>query len=299
MEENIAAAHVNIVNDAHLTKYFAIVTCRNSEKDISRAILSLKNQTIPPTFVIVIDDGSTDKTREILRELQKEWNSLYIITNPDLGYDISRVVSNWNKALLLAQESGLPKCNYHMIATDDTVFDPHYAEKIIKYMTIDKNVGIASGEYSSERHLTPHGAGRFVRNSFFDNIKLYPEKMGYESAILHMCTFHGYSYKVFPDARFDHTRPLGTNHHFREFGASMKTLGYHPLYVLARTALYFVRGKPIGRLGALYMLYYYLFFRPKKDGYYSVFDENFQKKIRKIQFMQIKRRLRRSTRWPS
>ena len=63
----------------------------------------------------------------------------------------------------------------------------------------------------------------------------------------------------------------------------MKTLGYHPLYVLARFAKYFCLGKPIGRLGSLYMLYHYLSFKPKEEGYDSMFDKATRKIIRRVQ----------------
>ena len=274
-----------------MSRYFVIVTCRNSQSEIENALLSLQNQTIQPSYVIVIDDGSTDKTPAVLRKLQESWPSLYVMTNPDLGYDIGRVVNNWNLAITFARENNLPVCDYHMIATDDTVYKPDYAEKILMYMKEDDKVGVASGEYGDEKHITPHGAGRFIRTSFFDRLNLYPEKMGYESAILHLCGFYGYTYNVFADARFEHIRPLGKNHHFSEFGASMRTLGYHPLYVLGRTALYLARGKPIGRLGAVYMLYHYLFFRAKRHGYYSLFDEKFRRAIKRQQGELIKRRL--------
>ena len=81
--------------------YFTIVTCRNSENDIERAIMSLSNQTIQPSYIIVIDDGSKDNTGKILKKISNKIDNLYIISNPDLGYDISRIVKNWNKALAL------------------------------------------------------------------------------------------------------------------------------------------------------------------------------------------------------
>ena len=49
-----------------LGTYFAIVTCRNSEANIERTLLSIKTQTIVPEYVIVIDDGSTDDTPTLL-----------------------------------------------------------------------------------------------------------------------------------------------------------------------------------------------------------------------------------------
>ncbi|MRN41837.1 MAG: glycosyltransferase, partial [Nitrosopumilales archaeon] len=148
--------------------YFAVVTCRNSQETIRRALFSIKEQTINPKHVIVINDGSTDKTEDILEDMQKDWPSLYVITNPDLGYDISRVVKNWNAAIKLNRISGLQKNDYHMIATDDTIYPPDYAKKIMSYMDSNPSVAIASGNYSKYRSVMPHGAGRFIRNSFFE-----------------------------------------------------------------------------------------------------------------------------------
>ena len=102
--------------------YFAIVTSRNSEAGIKSALLSLKNQALRPEYVIVIDDGSKDNTPEILEELEHSWSELFIITNPDMGYDIKRVVNNWNAALELVRNSNMARTDYHLIATDDTEY---------------------------------------------------------------------------------------------------------------------------------------------------------------------------------
>ncbi|MEM2140818.1 glycosyltransferase family 2 protein [Nitrososphaera sp.] len=271
--------------------YFAIVTCRNSEANIERALLSLKAQTVKPAYVIVIDDGSRDRTPEMLKRLQAGWPDLHVITNPDLGYDIARVVSNWNKALTYARQNGLPATDYHMISADDVVYEKDYVEKLMRRMDLGE-IAVASGNYGEHGAVTPHGAGRLVSNRFFEKRHgLYPEKMGYESLVLHTAVQQGYSCAVFDDARFEHVRPLGSNHHFYEFGASMKTLGYHPLFVLGRFALYFATGRPIGRLGALYMLYYYLSYRPKDTGYNSMHDSDVRRFIRRHQLKRIKSRL--------
>jgi hypothetical protein len=39
-------------------------------------------------------------------------------------------------------------------------------------------------------------------------------------------------------------------------------------------------GEDIGRKGALYMLYYYLTFTPKDDGYDRMFDQSLRKYVR-------------------
>lgn len=269
--------------------YYAIVTCRNSENEIESAINSLLRQTIKPRYIIVVDDGSTDYTHDILEGLKLKNDNIYVITNPDLGYNIGRVVKNWNNAINLARHLNLEVTDYHMISTDDTHYEEFYAEKIMHDMDSDNRIAVSSGNYDNNSYKTPHGAGRFVRNSFFNNVLgRYPEKMGYESVILQMSLYHGFKNVVNNDARFSHTRQLGANHHFYEFGASMRTLGYHPLFVLGRFIQCFLTGRPIGRIGAIRMLYYYLSYRPKQQGYDSMYDLEIRKAIRIRQKTRIK-----------
>lgn len=264
------------------------MTCRNSENEIESAIISLLKQTVVPKYVIVIDDGSTDGTSRILEGLKSKYDRLFVITNPDLGYDIGRVVKNWNSAISLARKLNLENTDYHMISADDTHYEESYSEKIMNLMDSDNKIAISSGNYDNNKYSTPHGAGRFVRNSFFEEfLHLYPEKMGYESVILQMSLYHGLKNFVNNNARFSHTRPLGTNHHFYEFGASMRTLGYHPLFVLGRFVQCFLTGRPMGRMGAVQMLYHYLSYSPKQVGYDSMYDPKIRKAIRTRQKTRI------------
>ncbi|MGN6613683.1 MAG: glycosyltransferase family A protein [Candidatus Nitrosocosmicus sp.] len=269
--------------------YYGIVTCRNSAENIEKAILSLMDQTLKPEYIITIDDGSTDNTPLILKELQKRFSNLHIITNQDLGYDIKRVVNNWNKAIKLTIERKLKETDYHMIGTDDTIYEKNYAQKIISFMDQNPKFAVVSGVFDNNVHSSPHGAGRFVRNSFFKQIhKFYPERMGYESYILITAQKNNFDIKVLHDAKFEHIRQLGQDHHFYEFGASMRTMGYHPIFALGRFFKYFITNKPIGRLGSIYMLYYYLFYKPKEEGYDSMYPKDMREFVRKMQYKRMK-----------
>ena len=266
--------------------YFAIVTCRNSEDDIHAALMSLRRQILAPQYVIVVDDGSTDKTSEILTQTKQNWQSLHVITHNDLGYDIGRVVKNWNEAIAYSRNKKLTHATYHMIATDDTTYPPEYARDLVDFMDANSTIAVASGNYTKYVPEKPHGAGRFVRNSFFEQTQwggLYPELMGYESAILYESERMGYRYATLTEARFSHSRPLGKHHKFYEFGASMKTLGYHPIFVWGRFAKYLVTGEVTGRIGAFNMLYYYLSYKPKIVGYDRLYDDQLRRFVREIQ----------------
>jgi glycosyltransferase involved in cell wall biosynthesis len=266
--------------------YFAIVTCRNSEDDIHAALTSLRRQILAPQYVIVVDDGSTDKTSEILTQTKQNWQSLQVITHNDLGYDIGRVVKNWNEAISYSRNKKLTPATYHMIATDDTTYPPEYARDLVDFMDANSSIAVASGNYTKYVPEKPHGAGRFVRNSFFEQTQwggLYPELMGYESAILYESERLGYRYATLTEARFSHSRPLGKHHKFYEFGASMKTLGYHPIFVWGRFAKYLATGEVTGRIGAFNMLYYYLSYKPKMVGYDRLYDDQLRRFVREIQ----------------
>jgi hypothetical protein len=186
----------------------------------------------------------------------------------------------------------LQKTDYHMIATDDSIYPKDYAERVIEYMDSNPNVAIASGNYTNYNLVMPSGAGRFVRNSFFETTcwkGFYPEQVGCETAILHEANRRGYDCIVFNNLRFIHTRPLGIYHKYYEFGVSMRALGYHPIFALARFLKYFITGKIIGWIGACYMLYFYLTFRPKSEGYYSMYSKEIRQYIRTKQIDRFKK----------
>jgi glycosyltransferase involved in cell wall biosynthesis len=52
-----------------MTGYSAIVPAFNTEAYIADAIQSIRAQTVPPREIIVVDDGSTDRTAEIVTSL--------------------------------------------------------------------------------------------------------------------------------------------------------------------------------------------------------------------------------------
>ena len=67
--------------------YNVILTCRNSEKiieptltsiieqSIKPSLTSIIEQSIKPKYIIVVDDGSTDSTPNILKHIQKRNNN--------------------------------------------------------------------------------------------------------------------------------------------------------------------------------------------------------------------------------
>jgi glycosyltransferase involved in cell wall biosynthesis len=59
-----------------------IIPCYNVETYIEEGLLSVLNQTLPAREIICIDDGSTDNTIQIIRNLQEKFpNKIYLYLN--------------------------------------------------------------------------------------------------------------------------------------------------------------------------------------------------------------------------
>lgn len=246
--------------------YYVILTTRNPEsEECKRTISSINAQTIPPKELVVIHDQE-----------------------PTI--DFSRIPLLWNKGLRKGYD-------FILIMADDLELEPTYAERILRRIMTPLAV-IASGDIEPFLTGAPQGGGRFIRQKWFDEQYPggFPHLMGYESEILDRAIRQGKYIFCFNDVHMIHLRPLGKYHNFSEFGQSMTALGYHPLFAIWR-CFDMMRNPNVGVRGGINTLWYYLTYRPKREGYYSVWDENtrsWYRKTTKRQFMAKIRLIKRS-----
>lgn len=281
---------------AGLSDYYCFVLVRDGQDTIDATLGSLVWQTHAAHKIIVINDGSTDRTTEIVEGYAKDYPDMFIVHNTgSKTRDYRRLVKLWNVSMSIADKtmhegkSCNVHCAYHMISGGDSRYHPQYAEKLVTFMDAHKEYAVCSGDYGERKAIAPHGAGRFVRQDFFyDNYRQYPEIIGYESEILLRAMFAGHKTKVLNDARYDHLDKLGHSHNFVEFGYAMRALGYYFPYVLGKVALESAGG--IGPAGAFNILRSYLTYKPQ-GGYYSLFPEGFRQTVREHQKRMILRKL--------
>lgn len=58
-----------------------IIPCYNVEQYIEECVESVEKQTYKHIEIIAVDDGSKDKTMEILKKLQEKYNNLTVYQN--------------------------------------------------------------------------------------------------------------------------------------------------------------------------------------------------------------------------
>jgi glycosyltransferase involved in cell wall biosynthesis len=137
--EQVASAHLRRLG-AYLEESFSIVPApehefpveasiiipvRNRERTIEQAARSALSQSASFFFnVIVIDDNSTDRTTEILRQLARQDKRLVhkMASRPDLG-----IGGLWNEAIYS------PECGLYALQldSDDVYADAHALEKMV------------------------------------------------------------------------------------------------------------------------------------------------------------------------
>ncbi len=102
----------------HKPKVSIIIPCYNSEKYLKTAIDSVINQSLKEIEIILIDDGSTDKTSTMLQHYKMDDNRVELITHHS------------NKGLAIARNSGIENATgeYLFFVDSDDYIHPNSLE---------------------------------------------------------------------------------------------------------------------------------------------------------------------------
>jgi len=114
-----------------------IVAVHNNEKNISQLIEALLQQTRLPDEIIVVDDGSTDKTVEFLERIAGSNNKIKIYRQKNAGPAAAR-----NKGF---RSAGSDIC---VFTDSDCVPEPDWIENLLMPFK-DKQVAAAGGTYKT------------------------------------------------------------------------------------------------------------------------------------------------------
>lgn len=260
----------------------AVIPARNEENFIGKTLAALLEQDSKLDRIIVVNDGSTDRTAEIASAA-----GAYVIDVPDRGYNVQGTpvlakVVNRGLGYLGTTDFGTDN-DYVMIVGADHALPPNYVTAVLDTMEQDPQIAICSGQIQGERSVVPRGSGRVVRADFWKSIGLqYPENYGFETYLLIKAQQKGYKIKVLNDLVTQTLRKTGRNYKksvYVSYGKSLKALGYSRLYSAARIGLIGIKNPK----GGLYMIRGYM------SGDVQVYDSELRSYLASIQHKRIKR----------
>jgi len=129
--------------------YILVTPCKNEEENLSNLICSIGAQTIKPTLWIIVDDGSTDGTGEIISRTGREhdWiKGINLDEHPEyMGKHYAYVCNKgFEFAIEYCKKNGI-KYDYVGLVDADNMLEKKYFEKLIDEFEKDPQLGIASG----------------------------------------------------------------------------------------------------------------------------------------------------------
>ena len=168
-----------------LSGYIIVTPLKNECNNIPNLVESILNQTIKPTLWVIVNDNSTDCSKELLSKYSKKYGFIKVIDFPtkydeyDTGLHYSEVCKyGFDYAIDYANKNNIPY-EYIGLLDADITLEKGYFEKLIKEFQKNQNLGILCGviyswngkEYIMEsyRRDLPRGAARLWRKEcFFD-----------------------------------------------------------------------------------------------------------------------------------
>jgi poly-beta-1,6-N-acetyl-D-glucosamine synthase len=253
-------------------KYVLITSARNEETFIGRTLDSVITQTVLPERWIIVDDGSTDRTAEIVESYAKRHPWIQLLRR-------ARRVDRNFAGKVQAVNAGLEQVRsleFEIIGNldADISFESDYMEFLLQKLSEDGELGVAGtpftqdGGYDSARDSFEGdnyvaGPCQLFRYRCFHEIGGYvPNPAGGVDWIAVMTArMKGWKVRAFPEKRFHHYRTMGTAGRgalgaLFSYGEKDYYLGGSPVWQLFRVA-YRMGKKPV-LLGGLALLLGYV-----------------------------------------
>jgi hypothetical protein len=244
---------------------------RNEAAHIERVVRAVAAQTVPPARWIVVDDGSDDRTLELLRALERDVPFLTVV---EADHEPQGVVRDRlaRAAAPRTFNAGLRHADWreftHVMKLDgDIELPPTYFEDILARFAADHTLGLAGGVLDepvagggTRRIAIPrvhvHGALKCYTRACFEAIGGVQERLGWDTIDETYARMRGFTTVSFPDIVSVHHRPIGSadgtvRGHARH-GECAYIAHYSPLWVALR-AVKVGRRRPVGLSGLAFL----------------------------------------------
>lgn len=238
-------------------KYVLITAARNESKYIEHTLRSVSSQTHPPERWVIVDDGSTDETPEIVERYAAQHPWITLFRRPQRA---DRSFAGKAHAVNAGLEQ-VGNTDFEVLGNldADVSFEPDYLGYVVEKFAEDGRLGVAGtpftevGGYDSARDSFEGqnyvaGPCQLFRRSCWNDIGGYvPNKAGGVDWIAVMTArMKGWKVWSFPEKRFHHHRSMGTAQRSPlssaySYGEKDYYLGNSPLWEMFRCSYRMVK----------------------------------------------------------
>jgi biofilm PGA synthesis N-glycosyltransferase PgaC len=234
------------------TKYVIVTPARDEETHLRSTIESVANQTIRPAEWIIVNDGSADKTGEIIDEYAAKYPWIRACHRPNRGFRKSGggVVDTFNDGYRMLTVKDF---DFIVKLDGDLSFEPDYFEKCFNNFDNDPSLGVGggvicyveNGQKSFEQNPAFHvrGATKIYRRATWDAIGGFWPAPGWDTMDEVKASMLGWTTRSFPDLHLVHHRHTGAADgvwgNLVKNGRANYICGYHPLFMMTKCAYRF------------------------------------------------------------
>jgi len=248
------------------TKYVVISPVRDEEAYIRFTVDCMAHQTIVPKEWVLINDGSSDKTGDILDEYARRYPWIRVVHRANRGFRKAGggVVEAFNagyNALEFRDWDFLVKLD------GDLSFEPDYFEKCFQNFEKEPRLGVGGGvicyitngvkEFEPSPAFHVRGATKIYKRACWDAIGGFWPAPGWDTMDEVKANMLGWTTRSFLDLHIVHFRRTGTADGqwagLVKNGRANYICGYHPLFMISKCIRRLVK-KPylIGAIGLFY-----------------------------------------------
>jgi glycosyltransferase involved in cell wall biosynthesis len=251
-------------------KYILITSARNEEKFIEGTIQSVVAQTLLPERWVIVDDGSTDRTAEIVERYVKSHPWIELVRRPQRR---DRNFAAKAHAVNAALER-VRSLQFEVIGNldADVSFEPGYMAFLMEKFSADPELGVAGTPFTEEGYDSTKnsfegenyvaGPCQLFRYRCWQEIGGYvPNRAGGVDWIAVMTArMRGWKVRSFSERRFHHHRSMGTAEKGKlaalfAYGQKDYYLGGSPIWQIFRIGFQMTK-KPVIRGGLALMCGY-------------------------------------------
>ncbi len=250
-----------------MNDYIAITPARDEEQKLPGLIASMTAQTVKPKRWIVINDGSIDRTGEIIEAAahRAPW-----IEPHHLPSDRPRAAGGESVIARFLCREKWQDCDAILRLDADLSFDSQFAELLLVELERNPKLGIASATLLESdgdgwrEVVAPsfhtRGAVKMYSRACFEAIGGIRPELGWDTLDEVGAMMHGFETRNFRHVRAHHHRPQGAASGLwksrRAAGEAAYNVGYSPVFLAAR-AVKLCFGWPPG-IGAAALLAGYI-----------------------------------------
>jgi glycosyltransferase involved in cell wall biosynthesis len=245
---------------------------RNEQEYIEGTIRSVLSQTIRPSTWIIVNDGSTDETKDIIGRYLSQNRWVRLINLPDRGYRKTGtgVIEAFNKGYETIEAQ-----DFDFIAKldGDLTFEKDYFEKLFEKFGRHPKLGLAGGwVYDAvDDKLKPHkyppdhvrGAVKTYRRECFEEIGGLIPTLGWDGIDEMSAQMKGWETQSFRELKVLLHKPMGSTGGVLKgrlrgaYGAC--ELGYNSLFMTARCLRKMLMDEPFITGGLVMLMGFYFY----------------------------------------